>query len=67
MRYTVYKAYERPEVEVLVDGAWFYGELRMWTHDRDGSWSAQVTWTRAAGEHLIDTFAAADVRPLALT
>lgn len=31
------------------------------------SWSAQVMWSRAAGEHLIDTFSADDVRPLALT
>ena len=51
---------------MLVDGAWHYGELRMWTHERDGRWSAQVTWSRAAGEHFIDTFEADDVRPLAV-
>jgi hypothetical protein len=34
---------------------------------RDGSWSAQITWTRTADENFIDTFRADDVRPLALT
>ena len=66
-RHIVYQPHERSEVEVLVDGAWHYGELRMWTHERDGSWSAQVTWTRTSGEQFIDTFEADDVRPLALT
>ena len=37
MRHTVYRPDERPEVEVLVDGAWFYGELSMWTDNRDGT------------------------------
>jgi hypothetical protein len=61
VRYTVYKPHERPEVEVLVAGTWHYGELRIWTHNRDGSWSAQVTGSRAVGENLIDTFRADDV------
>ena len=65
MRHVVHRHDERPEVEVP-DGTWFYGELRMWTHERDGSWSAQVTWSRAVGENFIDTFAADDVRPLAV-
>ena len=38
----------------------------MWTHERDGGWSAQVTWSRAAGENFIDTFRADDVRSLAV-
>ena len=67
MRHTVYRPAGRPEAEVLVDGAWYYAEVRMWTHDRDGSWSAQVTWSRSAGENFIDTFRSDDVRPLALT
>jgi len=64
MRHTVYKPHERPEVEVRVDGRRHYGELRMWTQDNAGAWSAQVTWSRAVAENLIGTFAAADVRPL---
>ena len=31
MTHTVHAPADRPEVEVLVDGAWVYGELRMWT------------------------------------
>ena len=63
MRHTVYKPHERPEVEVLIDGTWHYGELRMWTQDNAGAWSAQVTWSRAVAENLIGTFSAGDVRP----
>jgi len=65
MIHTVYMPHERPEVEVLVDSRWHYGELRMWTRNKDGAWSAQVTWSRAVGQNLIDTFTAGDVRPYA--
>jgi len=48
MRDTVYQPHERPEVvcrQEPVDGAWHYGELRKWKHERDGSWSAQdLSW-----------------------
>jgi hypothetical protein len=37
MTQTVYPPADRPEVEVLVEGTWHYGELRMWTQHRDGS------------------------------
>jgi hypothetical protein len=67
MQHTVYRPHERPEVEVLVNGAWHYGELRMWTRHDDRSWSAQVTWSRAAGENLIGTFPAAMVRQATAT
>ncbi len=50
---------------MLVDGSWHYGELRMWSRGADGSWLANVTWGRLAGEHLIDTFPAENVRLLA--
>jgi len=48
----------------MVDGAWYPGELRMWTHHEDGSWSVNVQWSSAAGENRLDTFPAENVRPL---
>ena len=68
MQHVVYRPHDRAEgPKVRVDGAWRYGELRQWTRDRAGSWRAQVTWTRSAGDHYIDTFEANDVRQLALS
>ncbi len=64
MTNTVYSPADRPEVEVLVDGAWFYGELRMWTQHRDGSWWANVMWSSAVAENRLDTFNAEDVGPV---
>lgn len=61
-RHIVYDIAERPEIEVQVDGQWWFGTLRMWTHEDDGTWTAQVTWTRH-GENRIDSFPAARVRP----
>ena len=55
---------ERPEVEGLVDGVWYPGELRMWTKARDGSWSANVMWSRVSGENRLDTVPADHVRPV---
>ena len=60
----VYPPADRPEVEVLVDGTWHYGELRMWRRSEEGSWLANVRWTRAQGENRLDTFPAEKVRPL---
>jgi hypothetical protein len=48
--YRVFKPDDRPDVEVLVDGAWCDGELRMWTQREDGSWWGNVAW-RPPGEH----------------
>jgi hypothetical protein len=45
----VYPPGERPDVEVLVDGTWCDGELRMWTRREDGWWG-NVSW-RPPGEH----------------
>ena len=64
MSQTVYLPAERPEVEVLVDGSWYYGELRIWSRGEDAPWLANVTWGRTHGEHRIDTFPAEDVRLL---
>jgi len=62
---TVFLPADRPEVEVLVEDSWRYGELRMWRRGEDGSWLANVTWSRAPGENRIDTFPAETVRLLA--
>ncbi|CUR54588.1 hypothetical protein NOCA2190045 [metagenome] len=63
MRPVVYRPAERPEVEVLVDGRWHYGQLRMWTR-HDSGWRAQVTWTRDTAENRIDSFPSERVRKL---
>ena len=54
---------ERPDVEALVDGVWCPGELRMWTQDDEGAWTAQVQY-RPPGSHsrVIGAFPAEDVR-----
>lgn len=60
----VYAPGDRPDVEVLVDGDWSVGELRMWKPVDPESWVAQVQW-RPPGTNTrrIDTFDQADVRP----
>ena len=59
----VYLPDERPDIEVLVDGLWCEGELRMWTQREDGSWHGDVQW-RPDGEptRRLDTFAADSIR-----
>lgn len=59
----VYKPLDRPDVEVLVDGTWCPGELRMWTQHDDDTWTADVQY-RPPGEHssFIATFPADQVR-----
>ena len=52
---------------MLVDGTWHYGELRMWTHHRDGSWSANVKVIRVSGANRIAIFAPKKIRPLSDT
>jgi hypothetical protein len=46
-----------------VASVWCPGELRMWTHDDDGAWFAQVQY-RPPGGHsrVIGAFPAEDVR-----
>lgn len=54
---------DRPDVEVLVDGQWRPGEVRMQTQLDDGTWELNVQW-QPAGEQTrrIDTFTADHVR-----
>lgn len=59
-----FHGHEMPLVEVRVDSRWFPGDLRAWRQHDDGSWTAQVSWTKAPGETFMDVFAAADVRPV---
>lgn len=62
-RHRVYQVHARPEIEAQVDDEWFPGLLRMWKQDEDGSWSAQVSYSRAPGATYIDTVPAERVRP----
>jgi hypothetical protein len=59
----VYRPADRPEVEVLVDGTWYSGEVRMWTN-RDGTWYADVGWSSGPAENRIRTFSADQLRRL---
>lgn len=54
---------DRPDVEVLVDGVWCPGEVRMQTQLDDGTWELNVQW-QPVGEQTrrIDTFPAELVR-----
>jgi hypothetical protein len=62
-RFHVPKPGERPDVEALVDGVWCPGELRMWTQDDRGAWTAQVQY-RPPDSHsrVIGAFPAEHVR-----
>ncbi len=62
MQPIVYPIADRPDGEVTVDGAWHYGLLRMWNRHDDGTWWAQVQWSRAPGETMLGTFPASRVR-----
>ena len=61
---TVHEPADRPDVEVLVDGEWCVGEVRMQWQEDDGLWWAQVQW-RPPGTHTrkLDNFPAERVRP----
>lgn len=57
----VYHPADRPDVEVMVDGNWHPGELRMWQPTPDG-WAGQVQWRREVGMTFLDSFPAARIR-----
>lgn len=56
MRSVVYLPADRPDVEVLVDGEWCEGELRMWLQHPDGSWWGDVQWRRDPGATYLGSF-----------
>jgi hypothetical protein len=58
----IYRPDQRPDVEVLVDGAWHQGELYAWRPTADG-WEATVRWRRGPGiGHFLTSFPADRVR-----
>jgi len=59
----VSKPGELRDVEVLVDGVWCPGELRMWTQGDQGAWTAQVRYQPPDGDsRVIGAFSADEVR-----
>lgn len=62
--HTVYKAHERPDCEVLLGGRWVWGQIRMWTHHDDDTWSANVLYQAEPGENRLDPFPAEQLRPV---
>jgi hypothetical protein len=52
----VYRAADRPDVEVLIDGTWHPGELRMWSPRADGNWEGNVMYSTGPAENRLDTF-----------
>jgi hypothetical protein len=51
----VYRAADRPDVEVLIGGTWYPGELRMWPPRSDGTWEGNVMYSTGPADRL-DTF-----------
>ena len=45
---------DRPDVEILVDGVWYAGELRAWL-PRDDGWHGNVEYSTGVGENRLDT------------
>ena len=63
----VYRPGQRPGVEVLVDGEWHVGELRMWFQEKDGGpWVGDVLWAPTGSATRLATFPAAAIRPAPL-
>lgn len=58
----VYHGLDRKDVEVLVDGAWWPGELRSWDQADDGSWSGMVEWTVEPGSTYLGRKLATQIR-----
>jgi hypothetical protein len=48
----IYAPLERPDVEVVVDGTWWPGEVRMATELVDGTWSHSVQYRTGEGQFL---------------
>ena len=59
----VYLAQDRPDVEVLWEGVWCPGEMRMQRQDSSGQWLCNVQYRRPGelSSH-IDTFRSSEVR-----
>lgn len=59
----VYTGWDRKDVEVLVDGTWYRGELRSWDRDTAGQWSGMVTWSAGPAQNYLERFPADRIRP----
>lgn len=57
----VYPPDERPDIEVLVNGQWLVGELRVWTQQEDGSWWGDVRYRLRGPTRHLGSFPAAQV------
>jgi hypothetical protein len=58
----VYTGHDMPEVEVLIDGVWYFGDLRAWTPVGETGWQATVSYNVSPGEWRVDQFPAERVR-----
>lgn len=59
----VYEPADRPDVEVLIDGTWYPGELRAWYPQPDGTWHGDVMWSAGPAQNRLDTVPAERIRP----
>jgi hypothetical protein len=49
------------DVEVLVDGTWWPGNLEHWRR-RDDRWEGWIRWSTGPGENRVDWFPAERIR-----
>lgn len=61
-QHIVHAPADRPDVEVLHEGTWCAGEVRMSTQDDDGSWRFNVQYRRPDGHTYLDNFTENQVR-----
>jgi hypothetical protein len=62
-QHIVHKPADRPDVEVLVEGTWCPGEVRMSTQLDDGGWVFSVQWRPPGTDtRRLDTFPKGQVR-----
>jgi hypothetical protein len=56
---------ERPDIEILVDGVWYPGELRAWSRpfpNAGGMWWGNVDYRTGRGRHRFATVHSDQVR-----
>jgi hypothetical protein len=58
----VYRAADRPDVQVEIDGIWYAGELRMWSPRPDGTWEGNVLYSTGPAENRLDSFPQDQIR-----
>lgn len=61
--HVTYTGFDRPDVEVLVDGTWCEGELWSWDRDAAGEWTGMAEWRRGPGQgNYLERFPASRIR-----